>query len=54
MVPFSMTFWHKQKVPGKEIPIHYCEKHRFTTSNPLEIEEHEKIHMIEEGGVKPE
>jgi hypothetical protein len=46
-----MSFWKKHEEAGSKVIIHYCEKHDFRTSNPLEIEEHERIHEIEESGV---
>ncbi len=45
-----MSFWRKEHDPQKKIVIYYCDKHKFQTSNPLEVEEHERIHE-EEGGI---
>lgn len=46
-----MSFWKKHHDPESKVEIHYCEKHDFWTSNPLEIEEHKKMHEIEQGGM---
>lgn len=43
-----MTFWIKEKHPTKEVTVHYCSKHDFRSYNPLEIEEHERIHELED------
>lgn len=44
-----MSFWRKEHHPDKGIVVHYCDQHNFSTTNPSEIEEHERIHTIEEG-----
>ncbi len=46
----TMSFWKKHNHPETRVVIHYCEKHDFRTSNPLEIEEHERMHELEAGG----
>lgn len=45
-----MSFWVKEKHPTKDVMVHYCSKHDFRSFNPLEIEEHEKMHELEESG----
>lgn len=47
-----MSFWKKEHNKEGGIPVHYCEKHNYRTSNPDEIEEHERIHAIEEQGMR--
>lgn len=44
-----MSFWKKEHHPDRGVVIHYCDKHDFKTWNPLEIEEHEKLHEMEQG-----
>lgn len=45
-----MSFWKKEHDHQHGITMHYCEKHDFRTSSPLEIEEHERFHASEEVG----
>jgi hypothetical protein len=47
-----MTFWRREKHPKSGIIIHHCDKHNFHSTELMEIEEHERIHEIEAGGLR--
>ncbi|MHB8361123.1 MAG: hypothetical protein ACYDAO_01705 [Thermoplasmataceae archaeon] len=47
-----MTFWRREKDTEKGVMIHHCDEHNIHTYKTEEIEEHEKMHAIEESGLR--
>lgn len=45
-----MSFWRKEHDKERDVVVHHCDRHDFHTYDPLEIEEHEKMHALEESG----
>lgn len=43
-----MSFWRKEHDYKKGNTVYYGDRHGFHTSNPIEVEEHERIHSQEE------
>jgi hypothetical protein len=44
-----MHFRRKKVEYNNKVPIYTCDRHKFSTSDPIEIEEHERTHALSAG-----